>query len=83
MQTVEGTAAAAVGGFADHHEVIAVILGHKRTVAVLAMEDRVVGSGLLEPVLVEDCDVGIEDLVAEPQAVDSTLSRWPLRMATV
>ena len=79
MQTVEGTAAAPVGGFADHDVVVAVVLGDKRAVAVLAMEDRVVGGGLLEAVLVEDRDVGIEDLVAEPQAVD--LDAEPLALA--
>ena len=60
MQPVEGAAAAAVGGLADHDVVLAVVLGDERAVAVLAVEDRVVGGGLLEPVLVEDGDVRID-----------------------
>ena len=73
MQAVEGIARAAVGGLAHHHVVVAVVFGGEGAVAVLAVQDRVVGGGLLEAVLVEDRDVRIHRALrdgGEAQAVD-------------
>ena len=73
MQAVEGIARAAVGGLAHHHVVVAVVFGGEGAVAVLAVQDGVVGSGLLETVLVEDGDVRVHRALrdgGEAQAVD-------------
>ena len=60
VQAVVGIAGTAVGGFADHHVVVAVVFGDEGAVAVLAVQDRVIREGLLELVLVEDRDVRVE-----------------------
>ena len=73
MEAVIGIARAAVGRLAHHHVVLAVVFGGERAVAVLAVQDRVVGGGLLETVLVEDGDVRVHRALrdgGEAQAVD-------------
>ena len=73
MESVERISGTAVGRFADHHVVIAVVFRGEGTIAVLAVQDRVVGEGLLELILVEDGDVRIERAVGnrgEAKAVD-------------
>ncbi|MEY3548342.1 MAG: hypothetical protein RLZZ552_709 [Verrucomicrobiota bacterium] len=73
VQAIEGIGRAAVGRFAHHHVVFAVVFGGEGAVAVLAVQDRVVGGGLLEAVLVEDRDVRIHRALrdgGETQAVD-------------
>ena len=73
VETVVGIGRTAVRGLADHHVVLAVIFGGEGTVAVLAVQDRVIGEGLLELVLVEDGHVRIHRALrnrGETQAVD-------------
>lgn len=73
MESVVRISGTAVGRFADHHVVIAVVFRGEGTIAVLAVQNRVVGEGLLELVLVEDGDVRIERAVGnsgEAKAVD-------------
>ena len=73
VQAIVRVVRAAIGGFADHHVIDAVIFGREGAVAVLAVKDRVVREGLLELVLVEDRHVRVEHAAGdrgEAQPVD-------------
>ena len=81
VQAVEGIGRAAVGGLAHHHVIVAVVFGGEGAVAVLAVQDGIVGGGLLETVLVEDRDVRIHRALrdgGEAQAVDLDADALPL-----
>jgi len=73
MQAVEGIRRAAVRRLADHHVVIAVVFGGEGAIAVLTVQDGVVGEGLLEAVLVQDRDIRIHRPLrhgGQPERVD-------------
>ena len=70
MQAVERIAAAAIGRLADHHRVVTVFLSHIGAVAILTMEDGVIADDLLEAILVDHGEEGIEDGVAEAETID-------------
>ena len=63
MKAVIGITRAAIGGFADHHKVVPVVFSREGAVAIRTMEDRIIGEGFLEFILVEDGDVRIERTV--------------------
>ena len=81
VEAVAGTAVAAIGGFADLHQVAAILGGEHREDAVLERGRRVIGDGELKPLGVDDRDVRIEPVAAKPQSLD--LHREPLAFREV
>ena len=63
MKPVIRITGAAIGGFTDHYKVVPVVFSREGAVAIRTMEDRIIGEGFFEFILVEDGDVRIERTV--------------------
>ena len=70
VETIKSPTGTAVGRFAYHHVILTVIFSSEGAVAILAVQDGVIGKGLLELGLIDNRDVRVKDAVAEAETVD-------------